>query len=75
MYWRRTSASASVSPGKELWSNGQRHVAHIPESSRHVQADEELEVRLQLLRSLIAVSYTRLLPIFAPDIQCEGVAV
>ena len=44
-------------------------------SSRHVKAEEKLEARLQLLSDRIAIGYTFLLPIFASNIQCEGIAV
>jgi hypothetical protein len=45
------------------------------ESSRHVKAEQKLEARLQLFCGLIAISYTVLLPIFASNVQCEGIAV
>lgn len=52
------------------------HIHQRPvKSSRHVKAEQKLEVRLQLLCGLIAISYTVPLPIFASNIQSECVAV
>ena len=51
------------------------HTLRPVESSRHVKADEKLEIRLQLLCNCIAISYTCLLPILAPNVEREGIAV
>jgi hypothetical protein len=51
------------------------HTLGPVKSSRHVKAEEKLEVRLQLFCDRITISYTCFLPIFTSNIQCEGIAV
>jgi hypothetical protein len=43
--------------------------------SRHVEAEKQLEPRLQLQRRRIAIQHACFLPILTPHIQGKGVAI
>ena len=82
-YWCKNSASASDAPGIELRTGTGKGLRcteraaerQTKECSRHVEAEEQLEVRLQLERRGIGISHSCPLPILVAHVQGEGIAI